>query len=192
MHDVHLGLYAAMFQGHYETSWTNSQTIMTITSDQAVRMWPDYMESYVPIPMHVLIRFGKFAEILELPFPEDREMYCSTVATLFYARGIAKAALGDVAGAREEQQKFREARKAVPGSRMQFQVTVDQMLAVGRKYGLKLKFLLMTLVSQIAEEMLEGEILFREGKEECFAHLRKAVELDDGLNYMVSLCGPCL
>jgi hypothetical protein len=34
--------------------------------------------------------------------------------------------------------------------------------------------------------MLEGEILFREGNEECYAHLRKAVELDDGLNYMVS------
>jgi hypothetical protein len=131
MHDVHLLVYAAMFQGNYSASWTNTQAIISITTDQAVRTWPDYMESYVPIPLHVLIRFGKFEEILELPMPEDVEMYCSTVATQYYARGIAKAALGDVEGAREEQRMFREARAKVPGSRMHFQVSVDQMLAVG-------------------------------------------------------------
>lgn len=37
---------------------------------------------------------------------------------------------------------------------------------------------------QISEEMLEGEILFREGDEKCYEHLRKAVALDDSLPYM--------
>ncbi|KAI9001777.1 TPR domain-containing protein [Hyaloraphidium curvatum] len=166
IHDLHLLIYAAMFQANFSLSFNYGQSMLALCTDKAVRAWADQLESYVPLTIHVLIRFGKFREILELPFPEDPEVYCATTASLRYARGIAKAALGDVAGAREEQALFRAARAAVPKTRMHFQVSVDAILA-------------------IAEEMLEGEIQFREGRyDTCFDHLRKAVELDDGLNYM--------
>lgn len=131
IHDLHLLIYSGMFQGAWAVTWENTQNMISLCTEQSVKTWPDYLESYVPLPIHVLIRFGKFEEILAMPFPEDRELYCSTVASLYYGRGIAKAALGDVKGAREEQALMREARAKVPKSRMHFQVSVDQILAVG-------------------------------------------------------------
>lgn len=164
--DAHLLVYAAMFQGSFRSAFSAAQEVAALSSDHMVKNWPDFFESYLPVPLHVLIRFGKFEEVLLLPFPEDPVLYCTTTASLHYARGIAHAALGDTSAARAEQSLFREARTKVAPSRMHFQVKADEIMA-------------------IAEEMLEGEILYREGKhEEAYARLRRGVELDDGLAYM--------
>lgn len=159
-HDAHLLVYAALFLARFQEAYTAASYVALLSDKASVLAYPDFMESYVPTPIHVLIRFGKWKEILSLPFPEDLELYCSTTATLHYARGLAHAALGDTKSARACQQEFRAARTRIPASRMHFQVKVDDQMA-------------------IAEQMLEGEISYREGKhEEAYARLRMAVKLD--------------
>ncbi|KAI9034598.1 hypothetical protein DFJ74DRAFT_763182 [Hyaloraphidium curvatum] len=166
IHDLHMLVFAALFQANKADAMAYSDTLTALCSDGVIRAFPDLLESYVPLKLHAMIRFGMFEEMLEQPMPEDREMYCTTAATVLYARGIAFAALGDVKAAREEQAQFREAKGRIPESRMHFQVPVS-------------------LIMEVADEMLEGEILFREGRhDECFERIRKAVRLDDALPYM--------
>jgi hypothetical protein len=84
---------------------------------------------------------------------------------MYYARGVAHAALGDVPAAEAEQALFREAVKRVPQSRYLHNVPCVQLLAV-------------------AEEMLAGEIAYRRGNHDvAFARLRAAVALEDDLPY---------
>jgi hypothetical protein len=75
----------------------------------------DFFESYVSISKHVLIRFGKWREIIAQDVPADRDLYCNTVAMMNYAKGVAYAALDDAPEA--EQTLFREVIKRVPRSR---------------------------------------------------------------------------
>jgi tetratricopeptide (TPR) repeat protein len=125
----------------------------------------DFFESYVSVRQHVLVRFGKWQQIIEQPLPEDQALYCNTTATMHYAKGVAHAAMGNVPAAEAEQALFRAAVQRVPKSRHMHNVRCLDALAV-------------------AEEMLEGEIAYRRGAHDAaFAHLRAAIALEDALPY---------
>jgi tetratricopeptide (TPR) repeat protein len=115
--------------------------------------------------MHVLIRFGRWQEIVDEPLPQDQELYCTTTALKLYAKAVAHAALGDVAAAEEHRERFASAVATVPDTRYLFNNTCADILA-------------------IAAEMMNGEVEYRKGNYDvAFAHLRRSVELDDGLPY---------
>jgi tetratricopeptide (TPR) repeat protein len=115
--------------------------------------------------MHVLIRFGKWQEIIETPLPEDRELFAFTTALIHYAKGVAYAASGQIAEADEQKALFEDARARVPETRYLFNNACLDILAV-------------------AAEMLYGELEYRKGNfEAAFAHLRRSIELDDNLPY---------
>ncbi len=125
----------------------------------------DWLEGFVPMKQHVLIRFGKWQEIIDQPLPDDPALFCATTAMLHYAKTVARAASGDIPGAEAEQKLFLAARKRVPESRTLFNNTCQDILA-------------------IAEEMMNGEVEYRrENYDAAFAHLRRSVELDDNLPY---------
>jgi tetratricopeptide (TPR) repeat protein len=125
----------------------------------------DFFESYVSIRQHVLVRFGKWREIIAQELPKDPDLYCTTVAMMHYAKGVAHAALGDVPAAEAEQALFRAAAPRVLASRQIHNVPCTQLLA-------------------IAEKMLTGEIAYRRGQHDAaFAHLRAAIALEDDLPY---------
>ncbi|MDH5422420.1 MAG: hypothetical protein OEY55_11510, partial [Acidimicrobiia bacterium] len=114
---------------------------------------------------HVLIRFGKWDEILTQSLPQDRELYSVTTALMHYAKGVAHAATGDTEAAESERQAFLLAKAAVPDTRLLFNNTCDDIL-------------------EIASAMLDGEIAYRKGEfEAAFDHLRRSVQLDDTLPY---------
>ena len=125
----------------------------------------DFFESYASIRQHVLIRFGKWREIVAQELPTDRELYCNSTAMIHYAKGVAHAALGEVAAAEAEPVRFREAVKRVPKSRFLHNVPCVQLL-------------------EVAEEMLAGEVAYRRGEHDvAFTHLRSAIALEDALPY---------
>ena len=125
----------------------------------------DWLEAFVPLRVHVLVRFGRWDELIAQSLPEDLDLYCSTAATIHYGRGIAHAAKGQLAQAHAEREAFAAAYASVPDTRYLFNNTVQDILA-------------------IAAEMLDGEIAYREGQfDDAFAHLRRAIELDDSLPY---------
>src|SRR5262245_41035261 len=168
-HNYHFAAYGAMFLGQYAPAIAAADELIETMPEGVLRTpsppMADFFESYVSIKQHVLIRFGKWREIIAQDLPQDRDLYCNTVAMIHYAKGVAHAALGGVPAAKAEHELFRAAAKQVPKSRYLHNVACVQLLAV-------------------AEEMLAGEIAYRRGEHEgAFAHLRAAVALEDDLPY---------
>jgi tetratricopeptide (TPR) repeat protein len=125
----------------------------------------DWLEGFVPMRIHVLVRFGAWDELIATPLPHDPELYCVTTAMTHYGRAVAYSARSQIAEARAEREAFHAAVARVPESRYLFNNTCLDILA-------------------IAAAMLDGELAYREGAhDEAFAHLRRAIELDDTLPY---------
>ena len=168
-HDYHFKIYAAMFLGQYrpalEAALEMTATMPEALLRQATPPMAHWLEGFVPMKAHVLVRFGRWQEILDEPMPRDPDLYLATTAIWRYAKGVAAAALGRVAEAEHEQRAFEDAVARVPETRMFFNYRYVDILAV-------------------AGEMLDGEIAYRAGDHERgFEHLRRAVALDDALPY---------
>jgi tetratricopeptide (TPR) repeat protein len=169
LHNYHFAAYGAMFLGQYAPAIAAADELVETMPEAFLRIpsppMADFFESYVSIRQHVLIRFGKWHEIIAQTLPADRELYGNTVAMMHYAKGVAHAALSDVAEAEAEQALFREAASRVPELRYLHNAKCVQLLA-------------------IAERMLAGEIAYRRGEyDAAFAHLRAASALEDDLPY---------
>jgi tetratricopeptide (TPR) repeat protein len=168
-HDHHFAIYGAMFLGQYTPAMAAAQELIDTTPEDLLRVpsppMADFIEGYLPMKQHVLIRFGKWQEIIDQELPKDRDLYCSTTAMMLYAKAVAHSALGNIKAAEKTREEFLAAKLKVPESRRVHNNTVQDLLA-------------------IAEEMLNGELEYRRGNfDVAFAHLRKSVELDDGLPY---------
>ncbi len=168
-HNLHFVVYAAMFSGQ-------SRVALRAAEDLAAQLTPellaidsppmaDWLEAFVPLRVHVLIRFGRWDDLIAEPLPADPRLYCTTTATLHYGKGVAHAARGELAEAAAARDRFTAAFETIPQTRYLFNNTAHDILAV-------------------AAAMLDGEIDYRAGNfAAAFAHLRRAIELDDGLPY---------
>ncbi len=165
IHNLHFAFYGAMFLGRKGAAVEAVERLRDEVPDEVVRSYPDVFETFVAAAPHVYIQFGMWPEILELDQPADKELYVTTNALIYYAKAIALANLGRHDEAQSAMADFTAAYAQVPDSRMLFNNTARDVLAV-------------------AEEMMKGEVAFKAGrKEEGLAHLRTAVDLDDGLQY---------
>lgn len=169
LHNYHFKLYGAMFLGQYETAMeTADEMLATIPYELVATEQPpmaDWIEGFIPLKLHAMVRFGKWQEIIDEPLPEDQQLYCVTTAMTHYAKGVAFAATGRVAEAQEQQKLFEAAVQRVPDTRYLMNNSCLDILA-------------------IAAEMLAGELEYRRGNYDiAFAHLRRSIELDDNLPY---------
>ncbi|GLW46550.1 hypothetical protein Stsp02_22120 [Streptomyces sp. NBRC 14336] len=168
-HNYHFRIYGAMFLGQSQVALETADQLEAAIPEDLLRVesppMADWLEAFVAMRVHVLIRFGKWTDILELPLPADPDLYRMTTAMLHYARGVALSALGRVPEAEAEQRQFQAARARVPESRMLFNNTCADILA-------------------IADAMLEGELEYRKGNyDAAFAALERSIDLDDNLPY---------
>lgn len=169
VHNLHFKMYGAMFLGQFGAAWEAADELRRGIPEALLRVavppMADWLESYVPLWLHALIRFGRWEAILAEPLPGDPELYCVTTAMAHYARGIAYAATGRVAAAEEERERFRAALGRVPETRYFQHNRCSDVLAV-------------------AAAMLDGEVAYRRGDcDAAFAALRLAVALEDALPY---------
>jgi tetratricopeptide (TPR) repeat protein len=168
-HNYHFKIYGAMFLGRFKDAVETAEQLEAAVPEDLLRVesppMADWLEGFLAMRVHVLIRFGRWEDILRLTLPADAELYCVTTAMLRYARGVAFAATGRSEQAERERELFRDAVARVPETRMLFNNTCADILA-------------------IAAHMLDGELEYRKGKyEAAFAALRRSIELDDGLPY---------
>jgi tetratricopeptide (TPR) repeat protein len=169
-HDLHLMMYTCMLLGQYEPALNAANDMCaTLTREVlAVGGRPQLaatMEGYYSMKMHVFVRFGKWREILDEPMPEFPELYCVSTAMHHYAKGVANAALGNIADAEVQLKYFDESLARIPADRKFFNNFALNVVAVGRA-------------------MLTGELAYRKGDfEQAFEHLRESVTLDDNLEY---------
>ena len=103
-HDYHFKIYGALFLGQLEPALEAADEMAATLSDELLRIevppMADWAEGFVPMRLHVLVRFGRWQEIIDEPFPADRALYCTTTAMLHYAKGVAYASTGDAAARR--------------------------------------------------------------------------------------------
>jgi tetratricopeptide (TPR) repeat protein len=169
LHNYHFVIYGAMLLGQFEPAMAAVRGAAETVPEEMLRTesppMADYFESYLSFEPHVLVRFGKWREATRLALPDDPDLYCTLAAQVRYARGVAHAALGEIAQAEAEEAAFLEARARVPETRLLHNNRVVDLL-------------------DIAAEMLRGEILYRKGEHDAaFAALRRALALDDDLPY---------
>ena len=130
---------------------------------ETVRMFPDFLDGFLSVPYHVMVRFGMWNELLKEPEPPP-DLH-ATVAFWRYGRTIALSALGRVRDAEKELAALKAAYGAVPESRYLGNNPVRTVLEIGLP-------------------MAEGEFEYRRknyGK--AFRLLRTAVQRDDSLKY---------
>ena len=164
-HNHHMLSFAAVMQGESKRSMEAVRTMLAAVPPQALedKATAAMLDGFFAIPYEILLRFGRWDDMLKEPEPHSALVICR--AMRHYARGIALAAQHKPAEARAEQKAFREAVAKTPKDARFGNNTAENVLAV-------------------AENMLEGEILYREGKvEESLAALREAVKKEDALKY---------
>ena len=168
-HNFHFKLYGAMFLGKFAPAIEAADQMIASLPEELLRMetppMADWLEGFVPMKLHVMIRFGKWQEIIDYPLPQDQALFCVTTAMIHYAKTVAYAASGDVENALRERPLFYDAVQLVPDTRYVFNNSCVDIL-------------------QVAAAMLEGELAYRQGDyDTAFDHLRTSVSLDDNLPY---------
>src|ERR1700730_16998194 len=77
----------------------------------------NWLEAFVPLRVHVLVRFGRWDDLIAEPPPAAEALYCTPAATIHYGRGVAHAAKGQLPQAHAEREAFTEAYARIPASR---------------------------------------------------------------------------
>ena len=169
-HDIHLMMFTCMFLGQYAGALAAAdkmqrmltRDILEVQGRPKIAM---LTEGYYAMKMHVLVRFGRWQDIIDEPLPDDPALFLVSTAMSHYARGVAHASLKSFAAADREQALFYESVARIPATRRFLNNPVAAMLGV-------------------AEAMLAGELAYHKGEyEEAFAALREAVQRDEDLAY---------
>ncbi|MFT6024627.1 MAG: tetratricopeptide (TPR) repeat protein [Ascidiaceihabitans sp.] len=169
-HDLHLMMYACMYLGQFKPAMAAAEQMCATLSKEvlSVKGRPQLaitMEGYYSMKMHVLVRFGRWQDIVDVPMPDDPVLYCVSTAMHHYAKGVAHAALKNFDAAEEERSRFYAAVERIPHNRKFFNNTARATLAVG-------------------EMMLNGELEYHKGNHALgFESLRESVRRDDNLEY---------
>lgn len=164
-HNRHMLAFAALMQGESKRALAAVRAMLAEIPEEWLAKAENtaFIDGYFAMPAEVLVRFGRWEEVLEEPEPAAR--FPVARALRHGARGVACAALAKTAEARAEQKAFRSAVEKVPKDATFGNNTAADVLAV-------------------AEALLEGETLIAEGKtEEGLKALRMAVTKEDALRY---------
>jgi tetratricopeptide (TPR) repeat protein len=163
MHNYHFVVYGAMFDGQKELALQMARELVRQPPEDLLREQVDFLDGLMATPLHVLVRFGAWEDVLTEPAPAD---YLPVTRALWhYARAVAYAATDRIAAAEVEQKLFAEAQQKVPETSRVFQNTSTDVL-------------------RVAEAMMHGEIAYRKQEfESAFEHLREAARRYDALNY---------
>src|SRR6202045_2185027 len=163
-HNEHMLAYAAMMTGQSELAINHIRAMVAGLPEDFLKEYALLVEGFVAMPLEVLVRFGRWDDILAEP--DDYSDYMRFTRAFHYAaRAVARAAMGDVTGARKEQAIYLERAKLVPKDDFFGNNTAEAILGV-------------------VTHMVEGEMLIGEGNlDGGFAELRAAVKDEDALRY---------
>lgn len=161
-HNLHFVSYARMAQGNYEQAIDWARRLRK-NVDGAIDDMP-MLAPYGAFDWMVMTRFSKWDEMLAQPEPREKN---ATVHALYrYARGLAYAGKHQVAEAQAERERMQALYNRIPET--------DTFMINPAQH-----------VLQIGLADLDARICRAQGDAAAeLAHLRRAVELQDKLNYM--------
>ncbi len=162
-HNHHMRAFAAMMTGRSADSIAWIRTLVDDIPEDWLEQNAFWADGFIAMPYEVLMRFGKWNEILEEPEPAGYLPF--TRAMRHAARAVALGVLDRTEEARAEQAAFLEARAAVPEDAPFGNNTAHALL-------------------DIADRLVEGEVAYREGDADGgIAALYEAAELEAALRY---------
>ncbi len=162
-HNLHFLAYASMMECRYEVAIEAARKLDAALPIEMQKEVAPLIEGILATHYHVMVRFGKWEEILEEPLPAEHRLM--TRAVHHYARGIAFSALGRTDEARQAHADFEAAVAEVPQDWMMFNNPVHTVLPIARA-------------------MLDAELAFREGRlEDAWAAFELGVAAEDALIY---------
>ncbi len=169
-HNLHFLAVASSMQGRYQEAKRAADQLNEHLGGYIREGGPmieamlPMLDAFTPTPTLMMVRFRRWDEILKSPQPDSRLVYTS--ALWHFARAMAYASTGKLDSAEKEQQQVASAVKAFPPNAM---------------YG---GFNQASAVFGIAGSVLSARIAMAKGdKRSAIASLKKAVELEDSLNY---------
>jgi len=152
-----------MFTGQKTLAMNAAHELVQEIPMEMVRAMPEYLDGFMATPLHVMIRFGLWQELIDEPAPP--EGLPVTTAFWHYARSVAFAATGDVRNSKRELRAFDKAFRRVPEEAL-----------IGNNPA--------RVVLRVARPFAEGELEYRRGHyDRAYALLREAVRRDDELIY---------
>lgn len=161
-HNRHMLAFAAMMIGQEKVATDQINAMLEEMPPAWVKANAPFVDGMHSMPYEMHIRFGRWDEILEMPEPPEH--FPITRALHYYARGVAFAAKKDKRAGVELCIFMAEAGK----------VPEEAFFAQNRAHT----------IFEIAQNMLEGEILYREGRtDDAVAKLEEAVRIEDTLRY---------
>jgi tetratricopeptide (TPR) repeat protein len=169
-HNFHMAIYGSILGAMEEKGMEIANELNALVNEALFNESPNlvaYLESYSATDIHVMARYGRWKELLEVEMPTDKNLMLYRTASIFYGRALSWAMSGNYVEAKKEADRFDNIRKNHPeaSERILHNNTVAALLAVDAV-------------------MIRGEIAYREGKhEEGLSLLRKAVDLQDNLNF---------
>lgn len=162
-HNLHFLAFAAMMEGRYDEAMAAARRLETAVPEQLLDEVAPMIEGIIPTALHVMIRFGKWEDVLREPEPPAKRPVMR--AMHYYARGIALSATGRTDEARREVARFEKQAERVPKDWWMFSNQIHDVLPIGR-------------------HMLEGELAYREGRlDDAWAALEQGIEAEDKLLY---------
>ncbi len=161
-HSRHFLCYSAMMEGRFAVALDAARTMVArVPSEIVAAAGPD-LDGYLPAALHVLVRFGRWEDVLKEPAPAEALLVSRAV--WHYARGVSLAALSRLDDADKEA--------ALLGK------IVEEMddRPIGNNKA--------KAVLPIPVKTLAAEIAFRRGKpDDALALLREAIPVEDALIY---------
>jgi len=169
VHDYDMLIYGCILGAMEKIAMEVAKELNSMLSEDFFKRNPAmtmYLESHVAMDIHILVRFGRWRDILLLKFPKDSELMLYRSASLYFARALAYANLGGIDQAKEEAKCYEKLRANPEAkNRILHNNTVSDLLNVD-------------------SAMMKGEIAYFAGNHEyAFEQLRRGIELQDGLNY---------
>jgi len=169
-HDLHLMMFTCMFLGQYKPAMWAADKVRSLVTRDVVSLperpkLTQTVEGYHAMKSHVLVRFGRWQDIIDEPMTKEPDLYVLTAAMQHYAKGVAYSTRRNFAEAERERERFHRHLDGISPDRRFLSNPTRASLGVGAA-------------------LLDGELAYHQGRhEEAYAHLRRAVELDDNLSY---------
>jgi tetratricopeptide (TPR) repeat protein len=163
-HNVHFRAWAASMEGRSAEAVENARKVAGFLSPEMMHHMP-MLEGIAVAQEFVLVRFGRWDEVLALPPPDAKLRYVTAIR--HWARGMAFAGTGRIAEAQGEAKALGAILAEFPPDRLATQVNTGKRLLT------------------VASEHLAGTLDARRTRtNDAVRHLKAAIAAEDELVYM--------
>ena len=159
-HNIHFLAYARSMEGRFADAKKAADQLLANISPHAKEM--PMLDAFIPTPMLVLLRFGKWNDVMDLPRPG--EGLPITTAFWHFGRALAFARTGRIANADKSQLAFDQAISEIPEETL-----------IGLNPA--------PVVFNVAQSLLRAEIALAKKNPDAPALFKKAVEAEDQVSY---------